>query len=233
MPALIAINTAMSEYVVQSKVSVTLVGSGESSPEIVKEALTIAPFLVAADGGANMAVLAGFLPEIVIGDMDSVTPQTLDAIPQARIWRINEQDSTDFEKCLSRIAAPFILAVGFTGARIDHLLSVFTVLVRYPHCRCLVLGSDDVIFLAPRQLVLDVEPGTRVSLFPMGPVQGRSVGLFWPIDGIEFAPDGRVGTSNRATGPVTLEFTADRMLVALPRACLEAAIAALTQQPRL
>jgi len=30
----------------------------------------------------------------------------------------------------------------------------------------------------------------------MAAVQGRSGGLRWPIDGLPFAPDGRIGTSN-------------------------------------
>jgi thiamine pyrophosphokinase len=52
----------------------------------------------------------------------------------------------------------------------------------------------------------------------MGPVTGRSEGLRWPIDGIAFHPAGRLGTSNAAVGPVTLEFDSPEMLLILPRA---------------
>jgi thiamine pyrophosphokinase len=56
-------------------------------------------------------------------------------------------------------------------------------------------------------------------------VIGRSTGLDWPIDGIDFAPDRAIGTSNRASGgPVSLEFSARKMLVILPRAHLAAAL---------
>ncbi|MGB3317120.1 MAG: thiamine diphosphokinase [Albidovulum sp.] len=211
----------------QSDKPVTLLGAGQSTSYCLKEALTHAPFLVAADGGANMAIAAGYTPEAVIGDFDSITADTRAAIPPERLFHISEQDTTDFEKCLSRIEAPLILGVGFAGGRLDHVLAVWTVLARYPAQRCLILGEEDVVFLAPQRLNLDLAEGTRVSLFPMGPVRGRSDGLFWPIDGIGFAPDGRIGTSNRATGPVTLDFDAARMLVLLPRSCLEASIAAL------
>ena len=206
---------------------VTLLGAGQSTIHCLKEALTHAPFLVAADGGANMAIAAGQVPEAVIGDFDSITAETRAAIPPERLFHFAEQDTTDFEKCLSRIDAPLILGVGFAGGRLDHVLAVWTVLARYPAQRCLILGDEDVVFLSPRRLRLDLADGTRVSLFPMGAVSGRSEGLFWPIDGIGFAPDGRIGTSNRATGPVTLAFDADRMLVMLPRDCLGASIAAL------
>ena len=175
---------------------------------------------------------AGHIPEAVIGDFDSVSDAARAAIPEDRLWPITEQESTDFEKCLTRIDAPYLLAIGFTGARLDHVLAVWTVLARHPDRRCLVLGSDDVVFLAPRRLRIDLAAETRVSLFPMGAVTGRSEGLRWPIDGIPFAPDGRIGTSNRAEGAVELEFDAEKMLVMLPRDCLSAAIAALAPGDR-
>ena len=63
--------------------------------------------------------------------------------------------------------------------------------------------------------------GTRLSLFPMAPVTGRSTGLRWPVDGIGLAPNGHVGTSNQALGgPVTLSFDGPGMLVILPLVAL-------------
>jgi thiamine pyrophosphokinase len=62
----------------------------------------------------------------------------------------------------------------------------------------------------------------------MGPVRGTSRGLAWPIDGIDFLPGGRLGTSNRVEGGVVeLTMEAPLMLVILPRAALGAAISAL------
>ncbi len=192
---------------------------------------SIAPTLVAADGGANVAVAAGRIPDAVIGDFDSLTDATRNAIPQDRLHYIAEQDSTDFEKCLQRITAPLILALGFTGARIDHELAVWNVLARRRDLRCIVIGGEDIVFVAPPRLELDLAPGTRVSLFPMSPVSGDSTGLRWPIGGIGFAPDGRSGTSNEATGRVELTFDAGAMLVILPRAALATVISSLTPPP--
>ncbi|HLQ20103.1 MAG TPA: hypothetical protein VK146_14095 [Tabrizicola sp.] len=75
---------------------------------------------------------------------------------------------------------------------------------------------------------VSVAPGEPVSLFPMAQVTGRSEGLEWPIAGISFAPDGMIGTSNRAIARrVVLEFDRRGMLVILPRHRLDAAIKAL------
>jgi len=225
--AAICINIAMSRIIVQSHRPVTLLGGGEVRPGELEAALSIAPVLVAADGGANVAAGFGLLPEAVIGDLDSILPEVRAALPPERVHRIAEQESTDFEKCLTRIAAPFMLGVGFTGARVDHLLAVWNALVRHTARRCLILGPEDVIFASPPRLRLDLAAGTRLSLFPMTRVAGESEGLRWPISGLDFAPHGRVGTSNEATGPVDLRLDGEGMLVILPRSALDAAIAAL------
>ena len=44
---------------------------------------------------------------------------------------------------------------------------------------------------------------------------------------VEVAPDGRIGTSNEAGGPVRLGFDGPGMLVIMPRAALEPVLAAL------
>lgn len=218
------------KIIIDSDSPLTLLGGGESSARDLMEALTFAPRLVAADGGAAAALDAGLMPEAVIGDMDSLPERTRAVLPPATLHRIAEQDSTDFDKALRSVRAPMVLGVGFLGARLDHALANFAVLVRRTEARCLLIGADDVIFAAPaeRWLALSLEPGARVSLFPMAPVTGQSDGLDWPIGGLDFAPAGRVGTSNRTTGgDVRLRFDATGMLVILPRAALVAAMRAL------
>lgn len=205
---------------------VTLVGGGAVTPADWAEALPLAPVVVAADSGADAALAAGQVPAAVIGDFDSISDAACAAIPAGRLHRIDEQDSTDFEKCLTRIAAPFIVAIGFAGPRLDHTLAALTVMARVPGPPVLLLAEADVAFVAPPRLSLPLAAGTRVSLWPMGPVRGTGNGLRWPIEGIGFAPAGRVGTSNEATGPVTLALDGP-MLVLLPRACLRTALGAL------
>ncbi|MCR9149649.1 MAG: thiamine diphosphokinase [Rhodobacteraceae bacterium] len=225
--ATIPITRRMAGILVRASDGVTIVGGGNVTRTAVNEALTLAPRLVAADGGADRALGLGLCPEAVIGDMDSITPKARGAIPADRLHRIPNQDTTDFEKCMGAIAAPLMLAVGFSGPRADHALAVCNALVRYADRRCIVIGGRDIVFAAPPRLDLPVRAGTRVSLFPLAPVRGESRGLAWPIGGLEFAPQGRIGTSNLATGPVTLEMSGPGMLVILPRRALRLAAAAL------
>lgn len=215
----------MSAAPVRHPRGVTVIGGGAVAPGDLAAARAVAPLLVAADGGADRAIALGHAPDWLIGDLDSVSPAARMALGPGRILHVAEQDSTDFAKCLQRIDAPLVMAVGFAGLRLDHTLAALTVLVQAGP-GVVMLASDDVIIACPPRLSLDLVPGTRVSLFPMGPARGTSTGLEWPIDGIALAPDGRVGTSNRALGPVTLEI-AGPVLLMLPRDCLEVVLGAV------
>jgi thiamine pyrophosphokinase len=194
------------------------------------EALALAPLCVAADGGARLALDAGVDLAAVIGDFDSVGAD-LGRIPVARRFEIAEQDSTDFDKALRHIAAPVVLAVGFTGGRLDHQLAALHVLVAYPERPCVLIGETEVSFVCPPQVTLPLVAGDVVSLFPMAPVAGTSRGLRWEIDGLDFDPVARIGTSNAAMGPVALTMTAPAMLVVVPRARLAAITQALASAP--
>lgn len=219
---------AMIAPIVQSTDGVTIVGGGPVSAAEFRLSLARAPRIIAADGGADRVLAAGYLPEAVVGDFDSISDLAKATVGKDRLFPILEQMTTDFDKALRSVDAPFTLALGFAGARIDHGLAVLNTLVRHPTRRCIVIGPRDVVFHAPARLHLVLKRGDRLSLFPMAPVTGRSTGLDWPTDGIAFAPDGMIGTSNRVTeGPVTLAMDGPGMLVILPRARLDAALTAL------
>lgn len=205
--------------ILRSRQPVTLIGGGLLSATDLTQALPLAPVVAAADGGADAALAHGLMPAAVWGDFDSLSPAARDAIPAQNLHHVAEQDSTDFEKCLSRIHAPLVLALGFSGGRQDHFLAALTTLARRIGPPVILLAGEDAITLCPPRITLDLPPGTRLSLYPMGPASGGSTGLAWPIDGLAFAPDLRTGTSNRSTGPVSLTVQGPMLLI-LPRAQL-------------
>jgi thiamine pyrophosphokinase len=217
---------AMNQVIVESLQGVTLAGGGPFGKALLRRALAFAPVIVGADGGADRLLRLGAEPRAVIGDFDSISAAAKARLA-GRLFPIAEQDTTDFDKALRSIRAPFVLGLGFAGARLDHGLAVLNGLLQHPEQRCLVLSPQDVCFLAPLEIALDLPRGTRFSLFPMGSVTGESEGLRWPIGGLQFAPDGRIGTSNEVSGPVHLRFSARKMLVMLPLRYLSAALRGL------
>lgn len=217
--------------IVHSLEPITLVGAGSLRDSDIDDSLALAPTLVAADGGAAHCLAADHMPEAVIGDLDSLDMVQAASIPWERLHEITEQVSTDFDKALRHIVTPLVVAVGFTGARTDHELAAYNVLVQRADRRCVLVGETDVLCAVPPKLALDVPVGTRVSLFPMRDVTGRSEGLKWPIAGIEFAPGGPIGTSNAATAAVTLEMDGPGMLLILPKAFLPLLVKTLLATP--
>ena len=210
--------------IVESQSGVTLAGGAPFSGRELARARRFAPVLVAADGGADRLLRLGAEPQAVIGDFDSISLPAKTLLADC-LFPISEQITTDFDKALLSITAPFVLGLGFAGARADHGLAVLNALVRHQDRRCLILSGSDVSFLAPLALRLRLPVGTRLSLFPMGSVRGQSRGLRWPIAGIDFAPDGMIGTSNEVSDPqVDLTFDAARMLVILPVRSLPAVL---------
>jgi thiamine pyrophosphokinase len=219
--------------IVQTTRGITLAGGGPFGARDLKMCLARAPVPVAADGGADALLRLGIMPQAVIGDFDSLSDMARAEIPLSHQHPVPEQATTDFDKALRLIEAPFVLALGFAGARLDHGLAAMNTLVRHRNRGCILVGPKDLAFAAPDRLELDLGPGEPLSLFPMAPVTGESIGLEWPIAGLDFAPCGIIGTSNRVVArQVKLRFDAPGMLVILPRKRLDAAITALMSAPR-
>lgn len=219
--------------IVDASEGVTLIGGAPGAGAELAAALALAPVLVAADGGADHCHAAGLTPVAVIGDMDSISAPAAAAFA-GRLHRVEEQETTDFDKALRHVRAPVVIAAGFSGGRFDHELAVLNTLLRRPGLPCIVLGRESLTFLCPPRIALDLPGGTALSLFPMGPAPLRSTGLVWPTEGLDFRPDGRIGTSNRVAGGASVVLRAERpaMLVILPRAALGPAAAALRRGER-
>lgn len=187
--------------------------------------------LVAADGGAEVALRAGLCPDAVVGDMDSLG-DTARARLADRLHPVAEQDSTDFDKALGMIDAPLILALGFLGGRMDHTFAALNTVVRQGRAIVLV-GRQDVALHVAQPVTLDIAEGDRVSLCPMRAMRGTSEGLHWPIDAVRFSSMGAIGTSNRAASRrVALTFDGPGMILILPRRRLDAVIRAVSSWER-
>ncbi len=196
---------------------VLLVGNGPVDAGAISLGRSFCKHVVAADGGATAALAHGLKLEATIGDMDSSadnkTPET-----HGEIIHIFAQDDTDFEKCLSVITAPLILGIGFLGGRLDHELAALNALVKTVHSVVLI-GEEDLVFRLPAATKLSLPIGTRLSVFPMGPVSGvKSEGLAWPLNGLSLSANGKIGTSNITTAPeITLSNPGQPLLCILPR----------------
>jgi thiamine pyrophosphokinase len=194
-------NAAGEPRIVSETGLICLIGGGAVDFEAVQDLVVRGAILVAADGGADHARALGLRPVAVIGDMDSISPETRDQFGDV-LHHIPEQDSTDFEKSLRVLDVAGIIGFGFLGPRADHGLAAMQALARHQGAPVILQSAQDVVFHLPahREMAFELPPETRVSLFPFSSVACAAEGLRWPLDGLTFDPMGQIGTSNKATG---------------------------------
>ena len=153
---------------------------------------------MAADGGANF-LPTRLVPKYILGDLDSIVSPELWVGKGSKLIKINDQDSTDFDKCISAIKSKKIIALGFMDQRLDHFLAVCSSLVRHRRLIFLV-GKRDIIFHLPNEFSIKLPIHSRVSLFPFKEINTvKAVGLKYPVEDTIFSPIGKIGTSNVST----------------------------------
>lgn len=194
-----------------------LIGGGDV-PQNAYDMLKKRSFgIVAADGGADFIVAQGDRPMAVIGDFDSITAELRHALPPETLFHIPEQNSTDLEKSLTQLDFSIIFALGFMGSRLDHQMAAQTALVKFPHRRVILVGQEDILFLCPAQLRLDLPAQTRISFYPMTEMTAQSEGLRWELTGLNLSPLDQIATSNMAEGAISVTPSGPYLLTVLPR----------------
>ncbi len=178
-----------------------IVGGGAVDPALLCELAERGVALVGADGGGDAIGAAGLVPELIVGDLDSLNDRAGWAA-RTRVIHISEQITTDFQKALYSTAAPVTLALGMTGRRLDHTLAALSAVLQYAPQRRLVLVDEvDVALAAIGTQAFAAKKGERVSIHPLVPIRFvSSGGLRYPLNGLLLEPGGLLGTSNEGTG---------------------------------
>lgn len=170
--------------------------------------------IIGADGGAARALSWGLIPDLVIGDMDSLSGgarETLEGQGCQFIEHPRAKDETDMELALShavRQGAQEIVVLGALGGRLDHTLANL-LLLALPGLEGITVrivdGDGEALLVRSGEtLHLQGKPGDLVSLLPVGgEVQGVSTnGLAWALQGATLRFGFTRGVSNEMTDSV-------------------------------
>lgn len=119
--------------------------------------------IIGVDGGALALLEAGIIPQLAIGDFDSVSERSLEkleeVIPQV-IKLPTDKDLTDTEAALLYISENLtvntIEMYGLFGGRVDHLISNLW-LVFQPRYQALI---DKIVMRAEKNSISFYKPGT-------------------------------------------------------------------------
>ena len=218
----------MVALIVHSSDPIALVGGADLGPQDLNILQSYAPSFVGVDGGADHLLTAGIRPVAVIGDLDSISDGARLEYSDL-LHHVCEQDTVDFEKAWRLVDAPIVFAVGFSGGRLDHTLAVLNVMGRFGGRRLILIGTEDVTAIVPRDgMVLNgLGTGSRLSLMPLATARVSATGMRWPVDDQVFDTLRFTSPSNEVVGPVVTLSAEGPVLLVLPRRSLDAMVKAM------
>ncbi len=195
-----------------------IVADGDGVPEALPQAIAEAaavdatPRLIAADGGARRALDLGRVPDLVVGDLDSIQPAIVERLVGMGVAvrrAPTDKDESDTELCLRAAVEEGQTTIRIVGAlggrRVEHSIANL-LLLSHP----LLDGLDAAIVAPPSvirrvgtpdgggEITLDGTPGDHVSLLAVDTaVEGvRTAGLRFPLRDEALRPGPARGLSN-------------------------------------
>jgi thiamine pyrophosphokinase len=171
---------------------VLIVGSAPADPEQLRQLHEEAQYLICADGGGDAALRAGLMPDLLLGDMDSISTDNLNHLRAGGVHVVEhrpDKDKTDVELALDTAltlgATRITIAGALGGSRLDHSLGNL-LLLSLPSLRGIdtrMVSGDTEALAVWTQATIQGRTGDYVSLFPLTD-QVRGVftdGLRYPL----------------------------------------------------
>ena len=169
-------------------------GAANRSAEATAAGRAAWSLVVAADGGALKAEALGLRPDLVVGDLDSLAPERVEALRSAGVAveaHPSDKDASDTELAVRAAVERGSTEVRIVGAlgghRLEHSLAN-VLMLSLPELAgrdvSIVDGEATVrVLVGPAKLVLDGRARDFVSLLPLSDhVDGvRTAGLVFPL----------------------------------------------------
>ncbi len=190
--------------------TILIVANGDlPARDWLREQVESADFIIAADGGTNHLHQIGQLPDLVVGDLDSVSAATLAWLETGgvEIRRVSaEKDETDLELALSQATArdksPITICAAF-GGRLDQQIANILLLTHpdWLERDIRLIDPHQTAWVFTASATIDGNVGDTVSLIPLAgdATVAETTGLKWALHDstLKFGP--ARGVSNRMT----------------------------------
>lgn len=153
-----------------------IVGSGEiENHELLKEVVEKVDYVICADGGANYLIKIGLMPDLVVGDLDSIEKETLEILKEKKIKIIKhseEKDYTDTELSIQYLVdkkVKEIILMGVIGSRLDHTLANVFLLNNLLDIgiESRIISDKNLVYITNEKLVLEKMKNSFVSIIPI------------------------------------------------------------------
>jgi len=188
----------------------TLIFIGGDPPHPnVRQHLSTDAYVIAADSGYAHAIAMGFVPNELVGDMDSISAVDLTDAHDSNVLITEyptDKDLTDTEIAIASALArqsTHITVVSGGGDRFDHVLGMVHSLASCAGTvdTTLFIGTARVSYVSYiKEFQLNTQPGDIVSLIPLGGDNTvTTTGLQWELDHDTLQSFASRGVSNIAT----------------------------------
>ena len=181
-------------------------------------------FLIAVDGGLRHLLALKRFPDLLIGDLDSITSEELQACIDhgVEILRFKaEKDESDLELALLEALKRGYSDLSITnagGGRVDHLLGNLSLLFHpaLQHAKIKMTDQSSNFYPLTQTVTLKTKSGDLISLIPW---QDSAIGvttanLAYPLDNETLLPYGTRGLSNVALGgEITVSLQSGQILL--------------------
>jgi thiamine pyrophosphokinase len=180
--------------------------------QVLKDHLRSTDRIFCANGGTIHALALGLEPEVVVGDLDSLSLEAVNSL-KATGTTIHRhpiaKDQTDLELALDRALEQNpteILLVSALGGRLDQMLANIFLLSRksYRGIQMTLLDGYQwaALVRAGETLTISGRKGDTVSLIPLSPTVSDVVftGVEWPLEKTELEFGSTWSVSNKMTG---------------------------------
>jgi thiamine pyrophosphokinase len=182
-----------------------IVANGDlPTPGLIAQLQRDANLLIATDGAADRLLSVGITPEVVLGDFDSVSPETLAEMRDDSVVHAGDQEASDLDKAVQfalQKSASKVTILGCRGSRWDHSFTAVSLLLKYEGRASLLLKDDSTeCRLVRGETRITGSPGDTVSLIVFDRVEGVTFeGVRWPLMDETLLPGSR-GVSNELVG---------------------------------
>ncbi|MBO8165881.1 MAG: thiamine diphosphokinase [Kosmotoga sp.] len=154
---------------------VFLGGKKDSSDVFLRKVVGLSSYVVAVDSGAEYLRELNIIPDLLIGDLDSIDPETLNWCLSKKVKVIkfsHDKDETDTELALKELASmgfESVLLLTAMGEREDHFLATLLLLLQFSRTFELKILSERLeIGLVYGYRTLPAVPSETWSIFPLG-----------------------------------------------------------------
>ena len=145
--------------------------------------------IIAVDSGVEHLFKLSLDPNTLIGDLDSISENSLDKVKKNGVDIIafnSNKDQTDFELALNYLEGvdkSIIYIIGGESGEIDHLLSIFLLIPSKSFFENIIWVYGDKRIIFRQNLKLNVQKMSKFSIIPLSDLSNLSIdGAEWNLE---------------------------------------------------